>query len=60
MNDSFKGNTIVRMNTRTPSLWFNSNIDPDISFHKSVFNDFDLIYSRGPAGSTMTATFEMQ
>ena len=55
------------MNTITPFLWFDDNLEQAIELYTSVFKDTKVLnvsrYTEagpGPAGSVMTATFELQ
>jgi predicted 3-demethylubiquinone-9 3-methyltransferase (glyoxalase superfamily) len=54
------------MNTITPFLWFNNNLEQAVNYYQSVFTDFRLIDSHGntkarpgSGGAMMSATFEM-
>jgi len=51
----------------TPFLWFNTNAEEAVAFYMSVFKDAKLLKTTryteagpGPAGSLMTAVFELQ
>ena len=55
------------MNRITPFLWFDDNLEQAIELYTSVFKDTKVLnvsrYTEagpGPAGSVMTATFELQ
>lgn len=49
------------MNKITPFLWFDNNIGEAIEFYTSIFKNSKVYNtSPGPAGSIMTATFELE
>ncbi len=51
----------------TPFLWFNDNVEEAMNFYISIFRDSKIISinrygegGRGPAGTVMTATFQLE
>jgi len=55
------------MQTITPFLWFNDNVDEAVQFYTSIFKDTEVLKTvrytdagPGPKGTIMTAVFRLQ